>query len=73
MSVPSPAEAPASGFLSNILTPGSSLDPTFLLILDGAFACLFVVLVGLAILTGGNVHVIALILIECGLWASTKW
>ncbi|KDQ64684.1 hypothetical protein JAAARDRAFT_167212 [Jaapia argillacea MUCL 33604] len=62
-----------SSFLSNILTPGSSLHPTFLLILDGAFAFLFVVLASLTFLTAGNVHLIALMCIELALWASVKW
>ncbi|KAL4241593.1 V-type ATPase assembly factor Pkr1 [Abortiporus biennis] len=58
---------------SNILTPGSSLHPTFQLFLDIAFASLFFVLVGMALLTNGNLHVIALIAIEGCLWASVKW
>ncbi|THH20130.1 hypothetical protein EW146_g1146 [Bondarzewia mesenterica] len=60
-------------FMSNILTPGSSLDPTFLLILDAAFAFLFFVLFSLAVVTSGNIHLLALICIELLLWASVKW
>ncbi|KAJ3547738.1 hypothetical protein NMY22_g1529 [Coprinellus aureogranulatus] len=60
-------------FFSNILTPGSSLHPTFQIILDGAFAALFVILLILAILTSGNVHIFALLLIELALWGSVKW
>ncbi|TFY80281.1 hypothetical protein EWM64_g3738 [Hericium alpestre] len=60
-------------FVSNILTPGSSLNPAFLLILDAAFAFLFMVLVSVAILTSGNIHLLALIAIELALWASVKW
>jgi len=67
-------EEPQSGSLfGGILEPGSSLDPTFLLIVDGVFAALFVVLVALAVLTRGNVHLIVLTFIELGLWASVKW
>ena len=62
-----------SGFFGQILTPGSSLHPTFLLILDGAFALLLCVFIGLLFLTGGNIHILALIGIEGGLWASVKW
>ncbi|KAI0698907.1 hypothetical protein BC835DRAFT_1412918 [Cytidiella melzeri] len=62
-----------SNFLDNILTPGSSLDPTFLLILDGAFGTLLCVFLGLLYLTGGNIHIFALIGIEGCLWASVKW
>ncbi|KAI0334844.1 hypothetical protein GY45DRAFT_1317906 [Cubamyces sp. BRFM 1775] len=61
------------GFFSNILTPGSSLNPTFLRILDGAFALLFAVLFSLFILTHGNIHLLFLMVIECCLWASVKW
>ncbi|CAL1702146.1 unnamed protein product [Somion occarium] len=60
-------------FMSNILAPGSSMHPTFLLILDGAFAVLLFVLLGMAVLTKGNIHVLALIAIEGCLWASVKW
>ena len=60
-------------FLAQILEPGSSLHPTFLLILDGAFALLLCVFLGLLFLTGGNIHILALIGIEGGLWASVKW
>ncbi|KAK0205637.1 hypothetical protein IW262DRAFT_1253297, partial [Armillaria fumosa] len=59
--------------VSQILTPGSSLHPTFLLILDVSFAVLLVVLVLLLFLTSGNVHFIGLIGIELALWASVKW
>ena len=62
-----------SGLIANILTPGSSLHPTFLLILDGAFALLLCVFLGLLFLTRGNIHICALILIEVCLWASVKW
>lgn len=60
-------------FVSNILTPGSSMHPTFLLILDVAFASLLFVLLGMLVLTKGNFHVLALIAIEGCLWASVKW
>ncbi|OCH93560.1 hypothetical protein OBBRIDRAFT_832497 [Obba rivulosa] len=58
---------------SNLLTPGSSLHPTFQRILDGAFALLFLVFVGLAVVTRGSVHIFALMAIEIGLWLSVKW
>ncbi|THH33716.1 hypothetical protein EUX98_g445 [Antrodiella citrinella] len=73
MSTSPSASSPDTEFLSNILTPGSSLHPTFQLILDGAFAFLLMVLVGLAVLTRGNIHMFALIGIELCLWASVKW
>jgi uncharacterized membrane protein len=60
-------------FVANILKPGSSLNPTFLAVLDGALACLFLVLLALAWLTSGNLHVFVLLGIELSLWASVKW
>jgi len=59
--------------LSHILTPGSSLHPTFLLIVDAVFAFLLLVLILLAFITGGNPHFFVLICISLGLWASVKW
>ncbi len=49
--------------LSNILAPGSSLHPSFLLVVDVVLALLSLTLGSLAIATGGNVHLIALL---CG-------
>ncbi|CCL99177.1 uncharacterized protein FIBRA_01192 [Fibroporia radiculosa] len=72
MNSPSPVDS-SSSFFSNVLTPGSSLHPTFLLVVDGAFGALLVVLLALAAVTRGNLHFFALILIELGLWASVKW
>ena len=51
-------------FLSTILTPGSSLNMTFLLIVDGVLALLALTLVSLIVVTGGSVYPIALLLIE---------
>lgn len=63
----------SAGFISQILTPGSSLHPTFLLILDGAFAMLLCVFLALLFVTKGNIHILILIGIEGCLWASVKW
>lgn len=68
---PSPSDN--DDFLSNILTPGSSLNPTFLFVVDGVLALLALTLVSLVIATGGNVHLIGLLFIELALWASIKW
>ena len=62
-----------SDFLSNILAPGSSLNPTFLLVVDVVLALLSLTLGLLAIVTGGNVHLIALLFITLALWVSIKW
>lgn len=68
-----PSEVETGSFFANILTPGSSFHPTFLLIVDFTLAFLAFVFVSLAVITGGNVHFIALLCIELGLWASIKW
>lgn len=60
-------------FIGTILQPGSSLNPVFLRILDGAFVALLLVFVMLAFVTSGNLHIFALMFIELGLWASVKW
>ncbi|RXW25804.1 hypothetical protein EST38_g31 [Candolleomyces aberdarensis] len=67
------AESGLETFFNNILKPGSSLNASFLAIVDGTFAALFVILAILAFLTSGNIHIFALMLIELGLWASVKW
>ncbi|KZT20753.1 hypothetical protein NEOLEDRAFT_1074911, partial [Neolentinus lepideus HHB14362 ss-1] len=69
----SQAEDSFSSFFSVILKPGSSLHPNFLLALDVVFAALLLVLLTLAFLTQGNIHLIALTCIELCLWASVKW
>ncbi|KIM68702.1 hypothetical protein SCLCIDRAFT_1208901 [Scleroderma citrinum Foug A] len=61
------------GFFSLILKPGSSLHPTFLLVVDCAFTALFFVFVWLAFLTRGNIHFFVLMIIELLLWGSVKW
>ena len=62
-----------SGFFSNILIPGSSLNPNFLIALDIAFGLLLCVFLVLLVLTRGNVHIIVLIGVEVCLWTSVKW
>lgn len=65
--------ATGNGLVDHILTPGSTLDPRFLLILDVAFTVLSVLLVALYVVTSFNIHFLALIVIELALWASVKW
>jgi ER protein Pkr1 len=60
-------------FLSDILKPGSSTNPTFLFIVDCVLGSLLVVLLSLSYLTSGNFHIFALTAIELALWASIKW
>ncbi len=67
------AHVPDNDFLSAVLTPGSSLNPTFLLIVDGVLALLALALVSLIVAPRGSVHSIALLLVERALWVSIKW
>ena len=67
------ASSSDSDFLSNILEPGSSLNPTFLLVVDGVLALLSLTLGSLVFITGGNIHLIALLFIALALWVSIKW
>ena len=66
-------EAQLNSFFGTILEPGSSLNPAFLLVVDGTFASLFIVLASFTALTRGNIHLISLTFIELALWASVKW
>jgi hypothetical protein len=61
----------SNDFLSAVLTPGSSLNSTVLLVVDGVLALLALTLVHLSLpqATGGSVHPIVLLLIEA-LWVS---
>jgi ER protein Pkr1 len=63
--------ASAESLASHILSPGSTLNPQFLLVLDGAFGMLLGIFLVLLVLTW-SIHFIALICIELGLWASVK-
>ncbi|RKO94446.1 hypothetical protein BDK51DRAFT_11695, partial [Blyttiomyces helicus] len=56
---------------ASILTPG--VNPRVQNVIDLAFGALGVSLVTLAVLTGGNVHVLALLTISAGLFASLRW
>jgi hypothetical protein len=69
----SPSPSDGESFLANILKPGSSLNPTFLLIVDGAFTFLLLVFIALAFMTGGNMHIFGLMGVELALWVSVKW
>jgi hypothetical protein len=68
----SSAEPSEGAFLANILAPGSTLHPTFLLIVDVCFVFLVLVLLALLVATR-SVHFVALTLVALGLWASVKW
>ena len=68
-----PTEDALSSLFSGILAPGSSLNPTFLLALDGVLAILLLVLLGLFVVTNYNFHLLFLSIVELCLWASIKW
>ncbi|KZT62923.1 hypothetical protein CALCODRAFT_478821 [Calocera cornea HHB12733] len=59
-------------FVSDILTPGSSLRPQFLLALDVVLGFLFFVFVSLFLLTW-SLHFLVLMVIVVGLWGSIKF
>jgi len=59
-------------FFATLLNPGSSLHPTFLILLDGAFVALLSIFVILLCLTR-SLHIVVLMGIELALWASVKW
>ncbi len=63
--------APIGNVVSHIMTPGSSLNPTFLLLLDCSLGLLLTVFL-LLLAMSKSLHFVALILIELGLWASVK-
>jgi len=63
----------SESFFADILRPGSSFHPTFLAVVDGVLAVLLALLLSLAVMTAGNIHLIFLTVIELGLWASVKW
>lgn len=62
-----------AAFTSHILTPGSSINPIFLIVVDGIIVLLLFVFVVLLFVTRGNLHFLALICITLALWASIKW
>ncbi|CAE6503329.1 unnamed protein product [Rhizoctonia solani] len=73
MSTEANADTAIPAIFAEILKPGSSRHPVFLMIVDGALALLLSVLLSLLYLTSGNLHVVALIVIELCLWVSIKW
>lgn len=70
---PHPNEQTQNAFVANFLIPGSSLHPTFLLILDLAFGLLALVFLALFYLSGWSIHLLVLMAIEGCLYASIKW
>ncbi|KIJ56635.1 hypothetical protein M422DRAFT_238253 [Sphaerobolus stellatus SS14] len=62
-----------NSLVSHILTPGSTLNPTFLLIVDCVLGLLLFILITLLFATKGNLHFLALSFITVGLWGSVKW
>ena len=55
----------------SIFEPG--VNSKVILVMNVSLIALVFVLFGLAIITGGNLHVIALIFIASGLFASLQW
>lgn len=69
------AAEPAPGILSEVVssiwTPGTNSG--LIKAMNYSFYALFVTLFGMVLLTGGNIHVCALLTLSIGLFASIKW
>ncbi|KAK0554798.1 hypothetical protein OC845_000620 [Tilletia horrida] len=55
----------------SILQPGANAPTVHLM--NISFYALFLCLAGLAFMTSGNIHVVFLLVISVGLWASINW
>ncbi|GAA5991172.1 hypothetical protein JCM5350_001936 [Sporobolomyces pararoseus] len=60
-----------SDVISSIFTPGTNSG--LIQAMSYSFYALFVTLFGMVLLTGGNLHVVALLVLSIGLFISIKW
>ncbi|GAA5832574.1 hypothetical protein JCM5353_002196 [Sporobolomyces roseus] len=60
-----------SDVVSSIFTPGTNSG--LIQAMSYSFYALFVTLFGMVLLTGGNLHVVALLVLSIGLFVSIKW
>ncbi|GAA5896441.1 Pkr1p [Sporobolomyces salmoneus] len=60
-----------SDVVSSIFTPGTNSG--LIQAMSYSFYALFVTLFGMVLLTGGNLHVVALLALSIGLFVSIKW
>ncbi|GAA5859795.1 hypothetical protein JCM5296_003643 [Sporobolomyces johnsonii] len=60
-----------SDVVSSIFTPGTNSG--LVRAMSYSFYALFATLFGMVLLTGGNVHVLALLALSVGLFVSIKW
>lgn len=60
-----------SDVISSIFTPGTNSG--LIQAMSYSFYALFVTLFGMVLLTKGNLHVVALLVLSIGLFASIKW
>ncbi|GAA6026130.1 hypothetical protein JCM11491_000887 [Sporobolomyces phaffii] len=60
-----------SDVVASIFTPGTNRG--LIQAMSYSFYALFATLFGMVLLTGGNVHVVALLALSVGLFASIKW
>ncbi|GAA6061036.1 hypothetical protein JCM10212_004610 [Sporobolomyces blumeae] len=71
MSTSSPSPSMLSDVISSIFTPGTNSG--LIQAMSYSFYALFVTLFGMVLLTGGNLHVVALLALSIGLFVSIKW
>ncbi|GAA5940287.1 Pkr1p [Sporobolomyces koalae] len=57
--------------VNSIFTPGTNSG--LIQAMSYSFYALFVTLFGMVLLTGGNLHVVALLVLSIGLFVSIKW
>ncbi|SGY31463.1 BQ5605_C002g01232 [Microbotryum silenes-dioicae] len=57
--------------IASIFEPGTNSG--LVQAMSYSFYALFVTLFGMVVLTGGNIHVVALLVLSLGLYASIRW
>ncbi|GAA5888166.1 hypothetical protein JCM16303_003764 [Sporobolomyces ruberrimus] len=71
MSSSTTSQGMLSDVISSIFTPGTNSG--LIQAMSYSFYALFVTLFGMVFLTKGNLHVVALLVLSIGLFASIKW
>ncbi|RUS19877.1 hypothetical protein BC937DRAFT_86782 [Endogone sp. FLAS-F59071] len=70
--VPPPSSDIVTDLVNSLLYPGHTPSGVIHL-MDFAFFALFATLVGMLMLTGGNLHVVAMLVLSLGVFGSIKW
>lgn len=69
---PPPSSDIVTDLVNSLLYPGYTPSGVIHL-MDFAFIALFATLVGMLVLTGGNLHVIVMLVLSLGVFGSIKW